>query len=97
MGETVTTHLSFVTEVGDMSTMPSGYFVAVHVGGVVKTYSASVDRPVAFDCTPDELPASLEAEVEVVFDDVARLSIASSAGRFLENRSGRVTSTNTAI
>jgi len=31
MGETVTTHLSFVTEIGDISTMPSEYLVAVHV------------------------------------------------------------------
>src|SRR5579859_846831 len=62
MGETVTTHLSFVTEIGDISTMPSEYWVAVHVGGVVKTYSLSVAKPVAFDCGPGELLALVEVE-----------------------------------
>jgi len=60
MGEMVTTHLSFVTEIGDMSTMPSEYWVAVHVGGVVNTYSLSVAKPVAFDCGAGELLAPVE-------------------------------------
>src|SRR5258707_11224048 len=42
IGHRVTTHLSFVAERGDMSTIPSGYWVAVHPGGVAYTYSPRV-------------------------------------------------------
>src|SRR6267154_1905916 len=59
-GEIVTTHLSPVTEAGDMSTSPSEYLVAVHVGGTVNTYSLSVAMPIAFDCGPAGLASPEE-------------------------------------
>src|SRR6266571_7532368 len=103
IGEIVTTHLSFVTEAGDISTSPSVYLVAVHVGGTVNTYSLSVAMPVALDCecpTPGLLPGfagetAPEASDRIPPAGVAVLSMASSAGRFLPARSGRVASTNT--
>src|SRR5436305_1538972 len=103
IGEMVTTHLSFVTEAGDISTSPSVYLVPVHVDGGVNTYSLSVAMPVALDCeccpAPLAVPgfAAFEASEEDPRAGVAFLSMASSAGRFLLVRSGRVASTNAAI
>src|SRR5207237_6000280 len=86
IGEMVTTHLSFVTEVGDISTSPSVYLVPVHVGGGVNTYSLSVAMPVALDCECPVLLVLPGFAVEASDEDpgagVALLSMASSAGRF---------------
>src|ERR1700730_6412098 len=88
MGQRVTTHLSFVTERGDMSTIPSEYSVAVHPAGVPYTYSPNVARPGTLACGSAELPASAVG-TEEASPRPASPTVASIAGRFLETRSAR--------
>src|SRR6267143_1715324 len=97
IGHMLIRHLSPVLETGEVSTIPSGYWLVVHPTGVAYTYSPSVAEGATFACARTELPTpegvAEEAGAKGRSPRIARASMASILGRFLETRSARVAST----
>src|SRR5436305_10428157 len=67
IGQRLIRHLSPVLEAGEVSTIPSGYWLAVHPAGVAYTYSPSVAGLVTFACGVTKLliPEAADEEAGV--------------------------------